>query len=61
MEEKTPIREICEEHGLTLDALSKKFNIPLRTLEDWSSGAHKPQKYVVAMMRTILEYEREKE
>lgn len=62
MEEKkkTPIREICDEFGYTLSGLSKKFGIPLRSLEDWSSGAHQPQKYVVAMMRTILEHEREK-
>lgn len=58
MEEKTPMREICEEYGLSRADLSRKFKIPLRTLENWLSGVRNPPVYVVEMIRTILEHER---
>ena len=58
MEEKTPIREICEQYGLTQAALAQHFGIPLRTVEDWSTGKAKCRDYTVRMIRTILEYEK---
>lgn len=57
MTENTPIRELCREFRLTQRALADRFGIPLRTVEDWSAGKRKPPDYVVAMIRTILEYE----
>lgn len=60
-EEKTPVRKICEQYGLTQAALAQRFGIPLRTVEDWATGKRKPPSYVVAMMERILELEKEKQ
>ena len=57
MTENTPIRELCREYHLTQRALADRFGIPLRTVEDWSTGKRKPPDYTVRMIRTILEYE----
>lgn len=57
MAEYTPIRALCQEHGLPQRALAKRFGIPIRTVEDWCAGKRKPPEYVVRMIRTILEYE----
>ena len=51
------IREICEEYNLSQTELSKRFLIPLRTVQNWHSGARKPPPYVVAMIEKILEKE----
>ena len=58
MDEKTPIREICEQYGLTQAALAQRFGIPLRTVEQWCTGRRQAPDYVVAMIQTILEYEK---
>ena len=55
MPENTPIREICEQYGLTQAALAQRFDIPLRTVEKWCTGVRKPATYLVDMIRTILE------
>ena len=55
MTENTPIRELCREFHLTQRALADRFGIPLRTVEDWSTGKHKCPDYVVRMIYTILE------
>ncbi len=52
------IKDIMEEYSYTQTALAKKFNIPLRTVQDWSRGVRVPPSYVVEMMHTILEYEK---
>lgn len=57
MNEKTPIRALCEQYGLTQVRLSKRFGIPLRTVEKWCTGDRKPPDYVVAMIQRILEFE----
>ncbi|MBQ8245817.1 MAG: helix-turn-helix domain-containing protein [Lachnospiraceae bacterium] len=55
MAEPLTIRELCREHNLTQRALAERFGIPLRTVEDWSTGKRKPPSYVVQMIQTILE------
>ena len=57
MAEQLTIRNLCREHSLTQRALAERFGIPLRTVEDWSTGKHKCPDYVVRMIRTILEHE----
>ena len=57
MSEPTPLREICEQYGLTQAGLAKRFGIPIRTVEQWCTGKRQPPDDVVAMIRTILEYE----
>lgn len=52
------IKEICEKYGLSQTALSKRFGIPLRTIQDWHAGRRTPPDYVVRMMDEILQGEK---
>lgn len=52
------IKDICSTHGLTQKALSERFGIPLRTIEDWAGGRRKPPEYVVNMIVEILAKDR---
>lgn len=58
MAEQLTIRDLCREHGLTQKALAERFGIPLRTVEDWSTGKRTPPDYVVRMIQQLLEYEK---
>ena len=49
------IKEICEKYNFTQTALAKRFDIPLRTVQDWHAGRRTPPDYVVKMMIEILE------
>ena len=49
------IKEICEKYNLTQTALAKRFEIPLRTVQDWYGGRRNPPDYVVKMMIELLE------
>ena len=49
------IKLICEKYGLTQTALAKRFDIPIRTVQDWYSGRRNPPLYVVGMMMELLE------
>lgn len=48
------IKELCEEYGLSQTALAKRFDIPLRTIQDWHAGRRTPPDYVVRMMDELL-------
>lgn len=48
------IKELCEEYGLSQTALAKRFDIPLRTIQDWYAGRRTPPDYVVRMMDELL-------
>lgn len=52
------IKDICDEYGLSQTALSKRFGIPLRTVQDWHGGRRTPPGYLLAMMADILAKER---
>lgn len=60
MDEKTPIRALCEKYEMTQKALADRFGIPLRSVEDWAAGRRKPPEYVVSMIEQILEAEKGK-
>lgn len=49
------VREICERYTLTQTALAKRFDIPLRTVQDWYAGKRVPPPYVVKMMVELIE------
>lgn len=53
------IHELCAKYGLTQTGLARKFEIPLRTVQDWHAGKRIPPEYVVNMMTCILENESE--
>lgn len=52
------IKEICEAYGITQTELSRKYGIPLRTVQDWHAGRRTPPGYVVNMIEKlmVLEY-----
>lgn len=53
----TEIAQICNDYGLSQTALAKRFEIPLRTVQDWHAGRRTPPAYVVNMIIEILERE----
>lgn len=53
------IQEFIKTSGMTHKQLSERFQIPKRTIEDWSRGARKCPDYVVNMMIEILSKEKE--
>lgn len=55
--EKT-IKSLCEAYGISQTALARRFDIPLRTVQDWHAGRRKPPAYVVNMLTDLLEYDR---
>lgn len=54
----TEIAQICERYGLSQTALAKKFEIPLRTVQDWHAGRRKAPDYVVKMIDRLLQLEK---
>lgn len=52
------VKEICEKYGMKQVELSRRFGIPLRTVEDWHAGRRNPPEYVVGMIVELLEVER---
>lgn len=53
------IQEFIKTSGMTHKQLSERFQIPKRTIEDWSRGVRKCPDYVVNMMIEILSNEKE--
>ena len=53
MTEKTSIKSLCEKFNLSQSEVSKKFEIPYRTVQDWYSGRRVPPEYVTAMIEQI--------
>lgn len=56
--EKTKIQTICEAYGLSQTELSRRFNIPIRTVQDWHAGRRTPPDYVVEMIYRLLDLEK---
>ena len=54
------IKEICLKYNLTQTALAQRFDIPLRTVQDWHGGRRNPPDYVVGMMVELLEQDKQK-
>lgn len=52
---ETKIKTICEIYEISQSGLSRRFNIPLRTVQDWYSGKRTPPDYVVGMITALLE------
>lgn len=51
------IREICEKYSLSQTALARRFEIPLRTVQDWYAGKRVPPEYVTKMIIRLIEIE----
>ena len=50
----TPVADLCQRHGLGQTALSRRFGIPLRTVQQWYAGHRSAPEYVVSMMEELL-------
>lgn len=48
------IKDICENFNITQTELSKRFNIPLRTVQGWYLDERKPPEYVAKMIAEAL-------
>lgn len=49
------IKEICEKYQISQTELARRFDIPLRTIQNWHAGVRKPPQYVVNMLQQLLE------
>ena len=49
------IKEAREQAGLSRAAMSRIFEIPVRTLEDWDAGKSNPPPYVKKLIIEKLE------
>ena len=57
-EKEKTIKTLCEAYGISQTALARRFDIPLRTVQDWYAGRRKPPAYVVNMLTALLEYDK---
>lgn len=57
-ENTTPVEALCKRYGLSQTELARRFDIPLRTVQDWHGGRRKAPDYVVGMMEQLLSLER---
>lgn len=48
------VRDLLAKHGLTQTDLSKRFGLPLRTVQNWAEGTRTPPDYLVRMMDELL-------
>lgn len=55
----TKSEEIRKILGISRAAFSRKYNIPIRTLEDWDAGKKNPPDYVLDMLERIVNEDKE--
>lgn len=56
------IKEIAKKHGVSNRELARRCGIPIRTVENWSSGAATPPDYILTLIESHLKIlEREEE
>lgn len=56
------INEIVAYSGLTKAAFSRMYKIPIRTLEDWTSGRKLPRNdYVFYLLEMVVKYDKDNE
>ena len=51
------IKEICETYDLSQTAMTKRFGIPLRTVQDWHGGRRTPPDYVVELIAYRVQHD----
>lgn len=51
----TTIKEIAQKHGISNRELARRCGIPIRTVENWSSGATAPPEYMLKLIESHLE------
>ena len=53
------IKELRKKTGLSQSKFAAKFEIPVRTLQQWEQGISAPPEYLIRMMAYIMELEKE--
>ena len=51
------VKEIAQAAGLSMRKLAERFQIPYRTMENWSAGVNQCPEYIKKMMCEILHIE----
>ena len=51
------IKELRKKTGLSQSRFAAKFEIPVRTLQQWEQGISAPPEYLVRMMAYIMQLE----
>lgn len=54
MDTRQRIKELRKSTGLSQSKFAAKFDIPVRTLQQWEQGKSEPPVYVVKMMSYIM-------
>jgi len=57
----TKSEEIRSILGISRAAFSRKYNIPIRTLEDWDAGKKNPPEYVMDLLERVVNEDKNKE
>ena len=48
------LKDSCQEDGITQTELSRRFDIPLRTVQNWHGGQRTPPPYVLTLLEEAL-------
>ena len=51
----------AEQAGMTTSQLARRFNIPIRTAQEWARGDRTPPQYVLLMMDELIDHDKQKE
>ncbi|MBE5900443.1 MAG: helix-turn-helix domain-containing protein [Lachnospiraceae bacterium] len=54
MDTKQRIKELRKSMGLSQSKFAEKFDIPVRTLQQWEQGRSEPPVYVIKMISYIM-------
>lgn len=52
--------EIREMSGLSRAAFCRKYNLPIRTMEEWEAGRRTPPEYVLEWLKRLVEIDMKK-
>lgn len=55
----TRIEEIRHSTGLSRAAFSRKYNIPVRTIEGWEYGNRQPPEWLPGILEKAIKYDEE--
>lgn len=48
------VKKIRELTGLNQSEFSRKYNIPLRTIQDWEAERRTPPEYILALLERVV-------
>lgn len=50
------MEKICKKYNITQTEISKKYLIPLRTVQAWYHEERNPPQYIIKMLDKLLEH-----